>query len=219
MQRIGCGNQRHEIRLRPGSNQPINGTLSELFDVGFDQLQILGHEPFLGQPPQFGMLGRIERHQRLDKIGRSAGDLPRQILARAVGQDGRARAVEEGRIVLADPHHIFVAGNQPERRMIVGRAFDTQHRGFRPDLVKQVEQRIPCRIGFGIDHRDGGFGLCDGCVHILKLLKRSGCLCCPNIRHAAAACRACPSHGAAALRGSLSAAASSRPTGSGGDRP
>ena len=70
MERIGRGDELDEIHIPAapgptltGSEQPIDRVTRQLADICLDTLQILGHEPFLGQLAELGVERRVEHDQ------------------------------------------------------------------------------------------------------------------------------------------------------------
>ncbi len=122
-------------------------------DPVFDDLQILGHEPGLGEQPVFHMIGGIHLHQRTDEVPvtpRRRG--ARDRLAVAVGEHRGAQTIGEALRIAADRHDVGVARHQPEG--IELGVFGHRKRRIRPRPCKLFVQRVPIAVCDGVD--DGG---------------------------------------------------------------
>ena len=104
------------------------------------------------QPAIFRVGRGIEGNQRTDQIGITAGDRFDEGAAVLVAEGNTARTVEEQLVVLADPHHVIIAGDQPEGIMdLVIHHF--HNRRFAAQAIKPVKHGIPIDIIGRIDDR------------------------------------------------------------------
>ena len=151
-QGIGARDLLHEVHLGPLRDHPVDRGRCQRAQLAFQLGEVARHEPFLRQLAVFGVDRRVEHHQRIDqhvRSGRRAAEFDRLIEA----EDDGPGIVEEGGIVLRNPHHVVITCDQPEGIEQAGRiGLHPRHRGCRADLIESVEQPVPLGIGVRIDH-------------------------------------------------------------------
>ena len=151
VERHGRSHSLYKVDFLASFDHRINALVRQPSNLAFNLLQIARHEPVLGELAIFWMDWRIEDHKAIDQHVRACGFLGKSSgLARC--KHHRLGIVEEGFVVLRNPHHIIIARDQPERfeHVIFGDDFCDRRLFAQP--VKSVEQRVPIGIAFRRDH-------------------------------------------------------------------
>ena len=156
MQGIGGGDELAEIHDCAAAgciDQRIDRALRDTAYLAFDPGEIARHEPVLRQFSVFGMDRCVEHHQRIHQHV-AARRRARERDGGIETEDDRTRIVEEGGVILAHAHHVFIARDQPEgfEQAILLR-HDAGHGGLHAQPVERVEQRVPTGVAMRIDHR------------------------------------------------------------------